>query len=152
MPEAIRQGDIPGVQLRCRQRLPLPVEAAWSWLTEPALLGRWLAREVQVETGPEGTVHLTHISEAGDEVRERGRSLEVEPPRRWRLAFEQLDSGWPVPTRLTLELSPVEGGCELSVLQEGFEHLPLSDCLTIWETYRDRWRTALARLAAACTD
>jgi hypothetical protein len=33
------------------------------------------------------------------------------------------------------------------VLQEGFEHLPLSECLTIWEAYRRRWRKALACLA-----
>ena len=33
------------------------------------------------------------------------------------------------------------------MLQQGFEHLPLSRCLTIWEAYRRRWREALARLA-----
>jgi hypothetical protein len=52
-----------------------------------------------------------------------------------------------VATRLTFELTPHGEGCELSVLQEGFEHLPLSDGLTIWEAYRRRWREALTRLA-----
>ena len=39
-------------------------------------------------------------------------------------------------------------GTEISVLQKGFAHLPLSDCLTIWETYRRRWRAALTTLAS----
>ena len=39
-------------------------------------------------------------------------------------------------------------GCELDILQEGFEHLSLSTCLTVWEEYRRRWREAAARLAA----
>ena len=58
------------------------------------------------------------------------------------MAFERLDDGWQTATRLTFELTPRQGGCELSVLQQGFEHLPLSRCLTIWEAYRRRWRRA----------
>ena len=65
------------------------------------------------------------------------------------MTFQRLEAQWPTPTRLIFELTPNTNGTELSVLQTGFAHLPLSDCLTIWETYRRRWRTALARLAAA---
>ena len=146
MVEAIRQGDIPGVQLRRRQVLAAPVETAWRWLTEPVLLARWAGR-ARLDGGLEGTLVLD-LDEDGDAVRERGRTLELEPPGRWALAFERLDDGWGTATRLTFELTPREGGCELSVLQQGFEHLPLSRCLTIWEAYRRRWRGALERLAA----
>ncbi len=81
-------------------------------------------------------------------MRERATTLELVAPRRWVLSFERLDDGWETATRLTFELTAVGGGCELSVLQQGFEHLPLSRCLTIWETYRRRWRRALDALAA----
>ena len=146
MVEAIRQGDIPGVQLRRRQPLAASSETVWRWLTEPELLARW-AGEASFEGGLEGTATLTH-EEEGTTVRERGRTLTLAPRQSWSLAFERLDDGWETATRLTFELTPMETGCELSVLQ----HLPLSRCLTIWEAYRRRWRGALERLAAAIAD
>ncbi len=147
MVEAIRQGDIPGVQLRCRQELPAPATTVWRWLTEAELLASWAGR-ARLEGGPEGTLALTREEES-ETVRESGRCLELETGRLWVLAFERLDDGWEAATRLTFELTPRGDGCELSVLQQGFEHLPLSRCLTIWEEYRRRWRGALARLEAA---
>ena len=150
MVEAIRQGDIPGVQLRCRQRLEVPAETAWRWLTEPALLASWAGR-ARLDGGVEGTLELDSEGRDGA-VRERGRTLELSPVTLWVLAFERLDDGWETATRLTFELTDQPEGCELSVLQQGFEHLPLSRCLTIWESYRRRWRGALALLAAAVAD
>ncbi|MEA2602302.1 MAG: Activator of Hsp90 ATPase 1-like protein [Acidobacteriota bacterium] len=161
MPEAIREGDIPGVQLRRRQRLALPREEAWTWLVEPAKLARWLADEAEVEAGPAGSLLLKGSEPRVDPPpapwRERGRTVEIAPPELWVLAFERLDAGWTATTRLTLRLHAlpgapgVPGGSELDVLQHGFQRLPLSIGLTIWESYRSRWRTALTRLAAEMT-
>jgi uncharacterized protein YndB with AHSA1/START domain len=145
MTEAIRQGDIPGVQLRCRQALPLAPDETWLWLVEPARLARWLADEAEVEPGPRGSLALAGAGGA----RERGTTIEYAPPRRWVFAFERLDAGWGAATRLALEVHPRTGGSELDVLQSGFQRLPLSIGLTVWESYRARWRSALARLAAA---
>lgn len=139
MTEAIRQGDIPGVQLRRRQALAISSEEAWRWLSEPDRLALWLARSAEVA---EGEIHLT-----GEGFRERGRTIEIVPPLLWVLAFERLDSGWTSATRLTLRVHTVPSGSEVDVLQDGFQRLPLSACLTIWETYRRRWRDALTRLA-----
>ena len=144
MVEAIRQGDIPGVQLRCRQRLAVPPAVAWRWLTEPRLLASWAGR-AGIEGGLEGTLELTW-EEGTTTVRERGRTLEIDIGRLWALAFERLEDGWERSTRLVFELTAEGDGSELSVLQQGFEHLPLSRCLTIWESYRRRWRRALTRL------
>lgn len=149
MPEAIRQGDIPGVQLRRRQLLPVGVEEAWRWLTDGALVARWLAREATVVAGPEGSLSLAGADERGRPFREEATTLEWRPPGRWVTAFVRLEASWGGATRLTFELEPRSAGCEISVLQEGFEHLPLSDCLTIWEEARRRWREALERLAQA---
>lgn len=154
MVEAIREGDIPGVQLRRRQRLSLPPEAAWTWLTEPAKLSQWIAERVEIEAGPEATHPHLHLSGTAPRVdppaapwRERGRTFEIDPPRLWVLSFERLDAGWPAATRLVFHLHPAPGGSEVDVLQQGFQRLPLSVGLTIWESYRTRWRTALAQLA-----
>ena len=56
--EAIREGDIPGVQLRRRQALALSREEAWRWLVEPEKLALWLADEAEVEPGPQGSLLL----------------------------------------------------------------------------------------------
>jgi hypothetical protein len=149
--EAIRAGDIPGVQLRRRQLLPLSRDEAWRWLVEPGKLALWLAEEVELEAGPEGALLLRGSAPRVDPPaapwRERGRTLEIAQPVVWVLAFERLDAGWPAPTRLILRLHSAAAGCEIDVLQEGFQRLPLSLGLTVWESYRHRWRTALARLA-----
>jgi uncharacterized protein YndB with AHSA1/START domain len=147
MAEAIRQGDIPGVQLRRRQSLARTPEEAWRWLVEPSKLALWLADEAEVDPGPGGGLLLTGRSDGGGLRRERGRTLEIAPASLWVLAFERLDAGWPAATRLALHLHPTAAGCEVDILQQGFQRLPLSVCLTVWEGYRLRWRTALARLA-----
>jgi len=158
MPEAIREGDIPGVQLRCRQPLPISPAEAWTWLVEGAKLRLWLAAEATVEPGSQGSLQLFEPgagSESGAGRRERGKTLVWASPRQWVLAFEHLDAGWTAPTRLTLAVHPhssdvsVSTVSEIDILQHGFQRLPLSLGLTVWEAYRRRWRTALARLAAA---
>jgi hypothetical protein len=150
MTEAIREGDIPGVQLRCRQALPIPPAEAWDWLVEGGKLGLWLAEEATVEPGPQGSLALVTRGD-GPERRERGKTLAWAPAPSWQwvLAFEHLDAGWTAPTRLTLAVHAHSEGAEVDVLQHGFQRLPLSLCLTVWEAYRRRWRTALTRLAEA---
>lgn len=145
--EAIRQGDIPGVQLRRRQDLALPPAEAWRWLVEPEKLVLWLAREAEVDPGPGGEIRL--LVEEEPAWRERGRTVELAPPGLWVLSYERLDCGWPAATRLTLRLHAAPAGSQIDVLQDGFQRLPLSTCLTVWETYRLRWKEALTRLAAA---
>lgn len=149
--EAIREGDIPGVQLRRRQALALSKEEAWRWLVEPEKLILWLADEAEVEPGPQGSLLLggsgPRVDPPAGPWRERGRTVELAPPGLWGLSFERLDAGWPAPTRLILRLHDASPGCEIDVLQGGFQRLPLSIGLTVWESYRTRWRTALARLA-----
>src|SRR5436305_11541111 len=99
MPERIRQGDIPGVQLRRRQDLGVTVEEAWRWLVEPDRLVCWLAREAQVVEGPGGSLELTGTGDPGEADpgawRERGRTVELVPAKLWVMGFERLGAGWP---------------------------------------------------------
>jgi uncharacterized protein YndB with AHSA1/START domain len=151
MIEKIRQGDIPGVQLRCRRRFQAPAEQLWSWLTDRSKMGLWLTSEAPTEQSSEGVLILRLADAASGEIRERAETLEALENRRWVVAFHRLEAEWPVSTRLTFELTTQDQGCELSILQEGFAHLPLSECLTIWEFYRRRWQRALDRLEKALT-
>jgi len=149
MAEAIRQGDIPGVQLRYRQRLAIEATEAWDWLISPERLERWLCSRARVDLSAAGSLLLESPREEATPLLERGDTLEIEAPHRWSLAFRQLDQGWQSATRLTLALHGDRAGCEFDIFHEGFEHLSLSTCLTVWEEYRRRWREACARLVAA---
>ena len=152
MAEQIRQGDIPGVQLRCRQRIQAPPQELWPWLTEVDALTRWLATRAEREIEPHEALVLEITDAAGGFQRERWTALTAEPPATWIVDLLNLDGTWPVPTRVVFELIPIPEGTEFSVLQKGFAHLPLSACLTIWESYRRRWRTSLATLAEQIAD
>ena len=72
----------------------------------------------------------------------------VDEERRWIALFERVDDDWESATRLTVEILGT-GPVELSILQQGFERLSLSRCLTVWEFYRRRWRARLADLDSA---
>ena len=146
MVEEIRQGDIPGVQLRYRQVVPATPQVTWSWLTGTGKMRLWLADQVDVDLAAADTLLLESTTEAGSIERERLTSISEEAPQRWITDLQNADGSWPVPTRLEFELTEGPRGTEVSVLQTGFAHLPLSDCLTIWEHYRRRWRSALTRL------
>lgn len=165
MREAIRQGDIPGVQLRRRQALPLPPGEVWAWLSEPDRLARWLADRVEGQVG-EGERLTLHVGTTGDGERRGGeqrgeaageprieqiRFVSWEPPHRWVAAFERMGEGWTSATRLVVEVLPRPSGTEISVLQDGFHNLSLSRGMTVWEDYRRRWRSALDRLAVVAS-
>lgn len=146
MVEDIRQGDIPGVQLRYRHVLATTPEIAFFWLTDLDKQALWLADRAQADPSTRGAILLESSDSAGRVNRERLITTHVEPRRRWIVDLQSLDGSWPVPTRVEFELTTTPEGTEVSVLQKGFAHLPLSDCLTIWESYRRRWRGALATL------
>jgi hypothetical protein len=142
----IREGDIPGIQLRARRRLAIDRAEAWRWLTERERLQRWLADRVEVDTGPHGGLKLERDAPAGPVI-ETATTERIEPQRSWILSFRRDDRRWEAATRLELTLLAADGACDLDVLQAGFHLLAMSSCLTIWEEYRHRWRDALERLA-----
>lgn len=143
MVEGIRQGDIPGVQLRWRRALSAPAQLVQPWLAEAPKLRRWLADEVEIDGA--GVALRGELD--GRTLSERGATLERSVGR-WQLSFRRLEAGWGADTLLTLAVEPHPAGCEVMVFQQGFQRLPLSIGLTEWELYRRRWRAACERLAA----
>lgn len=148
MSEAIREGDIPGVQLRYRKRLPASAGSVWEWLTRSERQAEWLSAVVELD----GDAIL--LSGGGAGAGERLVSRERVEGRRWLLSLERLGAGWKVATPLELVVSEQGEGAELMAFQSGFQHLALSIGLTEWERYRRRWREAFDRLeqALAATD
>lgn len=142
----IREGDIPGIQLRTRRRLATGRAEVWRWLTEARRLEGWLADRAEVDLEPRGGWRLERDSPSGPVV-EVGRTERIEAERAWVMAFRREDPRWEASTRLELAVVDADDGCELDVLQTGFHLLAMSSCLTIWEEYRRRWRDALERLA-----
>ena len=149
--ESIRQGDIPGVQLRrrleIRGRTP---EELWPYLVDPQRMAGWIAERVTVESGPPMVFHLERTSR-GAPVREQAEVLTIEEPARLVVGLRLLDGAGNPATMVTFELARSDDGSEAGVFQEGFQALPLSSCLTAWEHSRTRWTEALERLADAAT-
>ena len=146
MTEAIRRGDVPGVQIRLRRLFPAAVDALWGWLTDPRRMSAWLG--TVTAKSAEALVIECDGGEDG-RLRERWEIVGRERPAAWSLRLRNLERDWPVATPLDFHLHPREEGGELSLFQQGFAHLPLSTCLTEWELYRRRWRAAYGRLAEA---
>ena len=146
--EAIRQGDIPGVQLRRRVEIAgrSPREV-WSHVTEAERLSSWLADRARIEAGPPVVWRLESDLSEGTIRHEYAEIVERIEPSRLVLGFRELNAGWDTATRLTIELAPSAAGCEVAVFQEGFQQLPLSLGLTVWEHSRSRWEQSLERLA-----
>jgi hypothetical protein len=148
MTEAIRQGDIPGVQIRRRRRLPdSSPDEVWWWLTDASRLRQWLSPAIALSGSPPARLEI-----GKDEAAEVARTVSAEPPTRWVLDFEPVGAGWGRATRVTFDVTADVADSELSILHEGFQHLPLSLCLPAWEAYRVRWAEALERLERAIAD
>lgn len=150
-PEGIRQGDIPGVQLRRRIALPVAPREAWSWLVSGDRLERWLATRARIGLQVGAIWELEALTPDGSPLAERLELLGFEAPRRLQAAFERRDAAWGMATLVELTVVARQAGCELSVLQSQFERLPFSIGLTAWEFYRRRWQAALQRLQKAVT-
>ncbi len=150
--EGIRQGDIPGVQLRRRVNVPQSSpERVWAFWVEARKQSRWLCDRARIEDGPPTVFWLESDDPLGGTVREVAEVIERAEPQRLVLELRQLDAGWKAATIVTVELAPSEDGCEVMVFQEGFQQLPLSAGLTVWEHARTRWTRALERLEKIST-
>lgn len=149
--EDIRQGDIPGVQLRRRlvisSRQPQEV---WPFLAQPELLASWAASSLRSDPdAPDKTVLERYTGESL--IIEEVEVLSAEEPTTLVMGLRQIDGAGNPATIVTLGLTQVDAGCEVMVFQEGFQQLPLSSCMTAWELARVRWTEALERLAEAAS-
>jgi len=145
--EPIRQGDIPGVQLRRRADVPRRMtEQIWPYWLQAELQRLWLCERSRIEPGPPTVIWLETGESSTQLLKEYVEVVERVEPERLVLGWRELDAGWTAATKVTVEFEPTATGCGVMVFQEGFQKLPLSIGLTAWERYRRRWTEALERL------
>jgi uncharacterized protein YndB with AHSA1/START domain len=93
--------------------LDAPPAAVWDALTEEALLGEWLADEVEIEAEPGGEI----VARYADGEERRGEVELVEEAE--RLAWSWWREGGDGPSRVELVLDAVADGTRLTVIETG---------------------------------
>jgi uncharacterized protein YndB with AHSA1/START domain len=109
-----------------------PPEDVWHALTDPETSGLWWDPIRQADWRPGGRV----VYEPGDGSTIDAEVLEVDPPRRLSFTFDARAFPDHPPTRVTWEIEPVEGGCLLRLVHDGFAEtgLGLSEVCKHWPT------------------
>lgn len=127
--------------------LDAPPAAVWDALTEEALLGEWLADEVEIEAEPGGAI----VARYADGEERRGEVELVEEAE--RLAWSWWREGGEGPSRVELVLDAVADGTRLTVIETStvFETVPFEGTgpLLVAGSPAANWGPPLARLRAA---
>jgi two-component system cell cycle response regulator DivK len=140
--------DEPMAEVRVKRRFDAPAEAVFgAWLDE-ANVGKWLfatpdGEMVRVEIDPRvGGRYAIVERRDGEDVVHTGEYETLEPPR--RLVFTlQVPNYAEQADRVTVEIAPAEGGCELTLTQTVSPGAPASP-----ERIEHGWGVVLGGLAA----
>ena len=122
-------------------RIEAPPEAVFRFFVDPDRLVRWMGTEADIEpvVGGRFSVDVT-----GDDVAV-GAYTEIDPPRRvaFTWGWEGNDGVPPGSSTVTVDLSEVDGGTELTLTHRG---LPDEDAC---RRHHEGWTHYLGRLATA---
>jgi uncharacterized protein YndB with AHSA1/START domain len=135
----------PLATVRVTRRFDFPPERVFGAWLDPRQAQKFLfatpgSEMVRVEIDARVNGRFTIVERRdGEEAGHYGTYLEIDPPR--RLVFDfSVDLAAADPTRVTVEIVPVTGGCELTLTHE-----------RVWANYADRtragWTTILEGLA-----
>jgi len=100
-------------------------ERVWQEFTSFDRLAAWFGRGHQLESyQPElgGEIRLS-VEIEGTKRRYGGRILVFEPARELTFSSNWEADGWPVPTLISLRLTPLYDGCLVELFHHGFERL-----------------------------
>src|SRR5215471_9515381 len=106
--------------------------AVWRWLATPEALRRWLSPglEIDLRVGGEyrffGPDNKTWIS---------GTVLELVHEERMVLSWIEEGAGWPQPMRLSIVVTPLQGGTRVTLTHDGFRQIGKPDWRAIMEDY-----------------
>ena len=152
-PRPVEQGETEDTEegerreVRVQRRFDVPAEAVFdSWL-DPDRAGEWLFAttegemvRVAIEPGVGGRFELVDRRD-GDDILHTGVYEEIERPR--RLAFTlQVPAYSSNEERVTIDIAPADGGCELTLRQSVAEGAPAGP-----EQIELGWRSILETLA-----
>jgi uncharacterized protein YndB with AHSA1/START domain len=136
-----RGGDDGAPDPRVRRSVDLDAAPAevWDALTEEALLGEWLADEVELEAEPGGEI----VCRYADGEERRGEVELVEEAE--RLAWSWWREGGEGPSRVELVLVAVAAGTRLTVIETAE---PVGPLLTAWGPKLSKLRRTLQLVLA----
>jgi uncharacterized protein YndB with AHSA1/START domain len=130
--------------------LPVPIERAWTAITDPAEVRQWFGNKTNYELreGGEGAFQW-------DEHSARMRIVAVEPPRRYvyRWVIEQHDDP-SIPfdemstTQVEYLLESIPEGTRLKLTESGFASLPEDRREDLFAGNTEGWTSELPKLAA----
>jgi uncharacterized protein YndB with AHSA1/START domain len=139
-------------EVRRETVLPMPVEDAWSVVTEPEHLSEWLATEAEVDLRPGGDV-VFRFDGGGER---RGVVETVEEPERVSFRWQATDDGDDDPlrslsTRVEITLDPVPDGTRLTIVESGFEAVPVLNAIGLQVVSQWAWESRLDACATAAS-
>jgi uncharacterized protein YndB with AHSA1/START domain len=114
----------------------------WKAISDAAMLGEWLAEDVELDLRPHGAIRCR--TEVG-KVRQGEVELVEEGER---LVFHWQRDG-AEPSRVELSIEEVSGGTRLTVTESGLEAQAAPEASMAWSKRLDSLRLALSSLAYA---
>lgn len=117
-------------------------ERVWEEFTSFERLAAWFGRGHQLELyEPRLGGRILLSVEAGGAKRSfGGRILIFEAARELTFSNNWESEGWPVPTLITLRLTPLFDACHIELFHHGFERLG-TDASTELQGYESGWRS-----------
>jgi uncharacterized protein YndB with AHSA1/START domain len=128
------------------RRFRAPIEDVWASITEPTRLERWIG----TYTGDpvSGRIAFRMTAEAADAPAEEMEILQCDPPRLLAVRTQTPGGPWP----LTLTLTDVDGGTELTFTQSELDPSQAENIGPGWEYYLDRLVAAVTGGDVAAID
>ena len=134
--------QISALHVRRSSLIQATAERVWQEFTSLDRLAAWLGRGQQLEAyEPErGGRVLLSVEIEGAKRSFGGPILVFEPARELTFSNNWELDGWPVPTIITIRLTPLFDACHIELFHHGFERLG-SDASAELEGYESGWHS-----------
>jgi uncharacterized protein YndB with AHSA1/START domain len=131
---------IPVMKVEQEEFIQAAPEKVWSVLAETEGIRQWLGpNQYEPHQGAKITFDVAH---GGKQFLMFGEVVTFDPPRELAFTWTEQEIGhdpWPVPTLVTLTLTPEGGGTRVRLVHSGFEHLPAAMAQPQYDSYVAGW-------------
>jgi len=134
--------QISGLFVRRSSLIQAPPERVWQEFTSFERLEAWFGQGQQLESyePEEGGSTLLSVEIDGIKRPFGGPILVFDPGRELTFSNNWQTDGWPVPTLMTIRLTPLYDGCHVELFHHGFERLG-AEAGAVLEGYESGWHS-----------